>query len=41
MERVEEAVLERSIAGINLREKTLRGELGEERTVLSFLRHLG
>jgi hypothetical protein len=34
-------VLARSIGGRNLRASTLGGELGRERTLLVFLRHLG
>jgi hypothetical protein len=34
-------VLDRPINGLNLRARTLRGEIGEQTTLLVFLRHFG
>ena len=41
MEHIEDDVLDRPVAGLNLRPGTLRDQLGAEPTVVAFLRHLG
>lgn len=41
METLDDALLDGPIAGVNLRGGTLRAELGDEPTLLVFLRHFG
>jgi hypothetical protein len=41
MEWIPAELLQRPIEGLNLRGRTLGEELGDEATVLAFLRHLG
>jgi hypothetical protein len=41
MERIDQAVLDASVEGVNLRTGSLRDQLGVEPTLLYFLRHFG
>ena len=41
MERIPDETLDRNVTGVNLMPGTLRDQLGEERTLLVFLRHFG
>jgi len=41
VKRIDPAILDTPVEGINLRPVSLRDELGEQATLLVFLRHFG
>lgn len=41
MEQLAEAILDRPVNGVNLQPGTLSDQLGDNRTMLVFLRHFG
>ena len=41
MERLDDALLDLRVAGLNLRGATLREHLGDQPMVVAFLRHFG